>query len=279
MAQGQRSTAGFPAYRRHEDARREANSAIMGLLVGSRIAAHFLTPTDGSTILLPAIFPAIDHVRRFNLTSQAARDVLVRADVHLGTMAIPYALAIHEDFLRSCLHMLGKNADQPRSGALHATLTRFDPIGFDADPLAQYHVVREMRNAVIHNGGSTNQRVIGCIANLSPRAESAWKKIVGRSPRQLRVGDRIELGVGELFLTLAATKRLGRQANQMVVRALAPQQWAEVIVRDFVNNHPEPIAPQQRWRKLIGWQRFHYAAVGITDEHLRAAAAMCGVKL
>jgi dihydrofolate reductase len=33
--------------------------------------------------------------------------------------------------------MLGKNADQPRSRALDAALTRFDPIGFDADSLAK----------------------------------------------------------------------------------------------------------------------------------------------
>jgi len=109
MAQG--SVVNFPAFRLHEAARKEANNAIMGLLVGSQMAAHFLSLTAGSAHLLPSMFPAVSHVGRFNLTSDRAREVLVRADTHLGTMAVPYALAIHEQFLRACTRLAGGHGD------------------------------------------------------------------------------------------------------------------------------------------------------------------------
>ncbi|MPZ67283.1 MAG: hypothetical protein GEU83_17860 [Pseudonocardiaceae bacterium] len=200
-------------------ARREANSAIMALLVGSQMTAHFLSLTVGSQHLLPAMFPAVSHVRRFNLTSDKAREVLLNADAHLGTMAVPYALAIHEDFLRTCLELLGITSE-PAAARLHSTLASRAGGGFDSDSLAQFHVLREMRNAVIHLGGRVNQRLVGCANRLSPSAETAWKKVVGRSPRRLGPDDVVELGTGELFLSLAATKNLARQANKMLVPAL-----------------------------------------------------------
>jgi hypothetical protein len=78
----------------------------MGLLAGALMAAHMLQLTRGSDRLLPEIFPDIPHIRRFNLTTTAARDILSAGDVHLGAMAVPYALAIHEDYLKTCLLLL-----------------------------------------------------------------------------------------------------------------------------------------------------------------------------
>ncbi len=241
----------FPAFRRHEAARREANSAIMALLVGSQMSAHFLSLTAGSQHLLPAMFPAVSHVRRFNLTSDKAREVLLNADAHLGTMAVPYAMAIHEDFLRACLELLGITAEPP-AARLHSSLASSAGGTFDNDSLAQFHVLREMRNAVIHLGGRSDERLAGCISQLSPAADTAWKKVVGRSPRSLRSDDVVELGTGELFLSLAATRNLARQANTMLVPALPASEWANVIVHDCLDDGPAHVQRPQRWRKLHG---------------------------
>lgn len=46
------------------------------------------------------------HIGRLNLRSELGRQILDAADVHLGAMSIPYALAIHDDFLRECIHLL-----------------------------------------------------------------------------------------------------------------------------------------------------------------------------
>jgi hypothetical protein len=261
----------FPAFRQHEAARKEANSAIMGLLVGAQMSAHFLSLTQGSRQLLPTIFPAVSHVGRFNLTPDSARAVLLRADTHLGTMAVPYALAIHEDFLRSCLRMLNVHA-RPAASGLHAAIAKRAEGTFDHNAIAQFHVLRELRNIAIHSGGLVDKRVLRRITRLPPDAEADWRRIAGRSPGTLSVGDRVTLGVGELFLTLSATKHLARQANRMLVPALPSRRWAELIIADFRDNGPSNAPVAVLRRKLAGWRRFHYPAVEVDETDLLAAA-------
>lgn len=112
--------AQFLQYRRHDAARIQANNAIMALLAGSHLASHTLQLTDGSAHLLPEIFPRVPHIRRFNLETSQARLLLLDAEVHLAAMAVPYMLAIHEDFANTCLKLLGL---RPHSAAgMHAAL-------------------------------------------------------------------------------------------------------------------------------------------------------------
>ncbi|MCK2236410.1 MULTISPECIES: hypothetical protein [unclassified Crossiella] len=248
----------------------------MGLLVGAKIAANFLSLTDGSKHLLPTIFPAVEHVGRFNLTSAAARDVLIQADQHLGMMAVPYALALHEDLLRSCITLAGGTAPQSVKH-LHRALETCTGGTFRADPLAQFHVLREMRNSVIHNGGVIDQRVPDCAGALSPMAAADWKRIVGRSPVNLAVGVRIELGVGEMFMALATTKNVAKDANRMLTAALPSARWAQLIVADYLAHGPPAKNAAERHRKLRGWARFHYTATGVSETELVTAAHAAGL--
>jgi hypothetical protein len=221
----------------------------------------------------------VPHVGRFNLTSTAARDVLVSADRHLGTMAVPYALSIHEDLMRSCIELTGGTPPQS-TARLHSKLANLTGGQFHADSLAQFHVLREIRNAVIHSGGVIDQRVVTCAAAMSPAAEGNWKKIVGRSPRRLAVGAKVEFGTGELFLALAATKNLAKQANRMLTPALKPTQWAEMIVDDFITHGPTDAKhARERRAKLRGWARFHYGPVNAAESDLVAAGSARGLQL
>src|SRR4051812_444630 len=112
----------FPAHRQYELTRIEISNAMMALLAGSQLAAHLLKLTEGSTRLLPEVFPRVEHIGRFNLTSGVARKILDDAESHLGAMAVPYALALHEDYLKSCLHMLEDAGKVPRGTAERAKL-------------------------------------------------------------------------------------------------------------------------------------------------------------
>jgi hypothetical protein len=79
---------------------------MMALLAGSRLAAHTLQLTAGSLRLLPEMFPAVPDIRMFNLRTEVARELLLDADSHLGAVAVPYALAVHEDFMISVIEVL-----------------------------------------------------------------------------------------------------------------------------------------------------------------------------
>lgn len=236
------------------------------------MAAYTLALSDGSKHLLGSLFPNVPHVGRFNLTPGAARAVLFGADRHLGTMAVPYALSIHEDLLRSCIELAG--GTPPHSAAhLHTELEMLTGGAFGADELAQFHLLREMRNAIVHCGGLVNQRVVDRITALSRQAEQHWRGIVGRSPNGLAVGARVEFGTGELFLAEAATRVLAYQANRMLIPALSVQRWAEVIVDDFLVNGPANIKVARRRRAmLLGFARHHYLAAQVPDKEILVRA-------
>ncbi|WP_420625063.1 hypothetical protein [Candidatus Poriferisodalis sp.] len=97
------ATVYFPIYRRYKATRQQANNAMVSLLAGSALASHTLQLTEGSSRLLPEIFPAVPHIARFNLRPDAAADVLRSAGPHLATVTVPYALAIHEDYVTQCI--------------------------------------------------------------------------------------------------------------------------------------------------------------------------------
>jgi len=97
----------FPAFRHHEESRQEANNAMMALLVGAQFSAQFLEHSVGSSRRPSEIFPTIPHIRRFDLRPSAAQDILRGAEQHLGAMAVPQALAIHEALVLDCLKLLG----------------------------------------------------------------------------------------------------------------------------------------------------------------------------
>lgn len=144
---------------------------MMALLAGSKLAAHTLQLTAGSSQLLPDIFPGVDHISYFNLRTDVATDLLLNTGHHLGAVAVPYALAVHEDFVVTALQALtglgytvlapgsSKNLAKNRVAAwnmheaLFLTLGKSVPArGTDLVSLELYHLLREMRNCQIHNG-------------------------------------------------------------------------------------------------------------------------------
>src|SRR4051794_22548503 len=164
----------FPAYREYEQTGTEASNAMMALLAGAQLASHLLQLTEGSARLLPEVYPRVPHIGRFNLTSEAARGILDAADVHLGAMSVPYALAIHEDFLKICLGLLehaGRvnpgTANNVKLANQHETIEQATGGKFGADSFAQLDVLRRMRNCTIHAGGRASSSLVNAIATWS----------------------------------------------------------------------------------------------------------------
>ena len=148
----------FPGYRDWEEKRVEASNAMMGLLAGAQLAAHLLKLTEGSNHLLPEVFPEVDHIGRLNLTTEEASRILGSADRHLGAMSVPYALALHEDYLAACLDLLRRaglcsigTVKHTPLAAQHGTIADLTGGAFDSDRLAQLDTLRRMRNCMIHD--------------------------------------------------------------------------------------------------------------------------------
>jgi hypothetical protein len=270
----------FPAFRQYEQLRVEASNALMGLLAGAQLSNHLLQLNRGSDRLLPEVYPNVPHIRRFNLTAEAASDILSEADVHLGAMSIAYALALHEDHVRTSLHMLAdaglvsrRRAREAHAAGQHGLLqdacgTRLDPL-----PLEQLGVLRRMRNSVIHDGGRVSAGLVTSIGAMSHAALAAWTKIAKNDPSKLLEGDRLRLGHGEMLLALATTKSIERGINRLLQIGLPRSEWIEIAVTDAVASLPGVVKGNAPGRKVHGFARHHYGPLEITraevDDELR----------
>jgi hypothetical protein len=122
--------------------------------------------TRGSTNQLSAIFPSVPHITRFDLAPDLACTLLGDAEEHLGAMSVPYVLAIHEEYLKTCLMLLAEDGRcQPpgefvAASKLHGLVEVATGGRFHTRNFAIYETLREMRNCLIHTGGLTNERVV-----------------------------------------------------------------------------------------------------------------------
>lgn len=267
----------FAEYRAFEVQRQDASNAMMGLLAGAQLASHLLQLTEGSDTLLPDVFPRVPHIRRFNLRTEAALAILQSADTHLGAMSVPYALALHEDFLKTCVGLLIRDGKAPANACnavlaqLHDAIESATGKTFDADSIIQIDTLRLMRNATIHSGGRAHQPLVDKVGLWTPTAEAGWVRITKKSLAGIAVGDRVEFGHPELILTLAVTKSLGRQANVILRDSLRRSLWAELVIEDVLAEEPGILNRHQLERKAVGKARRHYASLKLTVSELTAA--------
>lgn len=273
----------FPDYRIYSASREEADNAMMALLVGSRLAVHTLRLTEGSTRVLSDIFPAVPHIRRFNLRTESARQLLLDADTHLGAAAVPYALAVHEDFVMTSLELLktsglalkkGKKAI--RAWNMHEIL--FRTVGM-ADPqptLSHYHLLRNMRNAQIHAGGAVSSDLNDYVARMATSSVAGWQRLTGRAPVDIIEGTQITFTVGDIIASFAVIKELGRNINVGLQGAIPIPLWAQIVVNDYSSQTKNTKNSDSWMRSLRGYARNFYRPLGITADQLEAAATALG---
>ena len=270
----------FPAYRDYYANRVKVNDAMTALLVGSRLAGHTLSLTAGSTATLGQLFPAVEHIERFNLRSDLARDFLSHADHHIASVAIPYALATHEDFVMGVLKLLqsqGKtllrHVKSARAWNMHAML--FEACGKpQPESIESFHVLREMRNCITHAGGGVDQGLRDAMVDMGSAARSGWADInLGAAPEDIEDADgQLALTAELVFTAFAVTKRLGREINAALGQALDGLAWARMAVEDYDGQSTKPRNSAAWRRALVGYVRHHYTAAQISERDLETAA-------
>jgi hypothetical protein len=256
----------------------EANDSIMAFLAGSHLASHTLQLTEGSDRMLPEIFPAVLHISRFNLRTSLAREVLSNAENNLARMAIPHILALHEDFAFAVLDMMVKlkllSRNKRKSASIktvHAKIEDCSPHKYNRATLEQFDLVRCIRNCIIHAGGVPNKEFYTALTNMSTDAENEWQKRTDRPSSSIVSNDRIVIRHYEIIGTLAITKSLWRETNEILQKSLTSAHWKEVALEDFLRDGPITGNKRQKERALKGFIRHHYKAAKISNQDIEDA--------
>lgn len=254
----------------------------MALLAGTRLAAHTLALTEGSEHPLSEIFPAVEHINRFNLRTDVARSFL-NSDRHLTAMAVTYVLAFHEDFVMSSIDFANthgglsiRNNRSVKAWNMHTVL--FNGLSHvpSSDWTECFHVLREMRNSLVHAGGSASQELLDRIAGLPTGATSLWRRLARQATSDI-VQNGLVVPIAEhIFTALAVVKHLGREINQALVTAIPATEWARICVDDYAGV-ASALRNSKGWkRSLVGYSRHQYRALQLSDADLEAAARASG---
>jgi len=268
----------FPHFRALEKRRIASSNTIWATLAGSKVAANALSLTEGSERTLGEIFPAVEHIQRFNLRTTEARAILNAAESDLCTMGMAYAIALHEDFVKSCLSLLVPvgliSASKVKSATtrdVHEVFERVAATSLDTDSLALFHLTRLIRNCHIHAGGEVSGALVNAYGSLTPSQVTLWEDLTKDPLNIPAVGDPAEVGVGGLIATLAVGKRLGREINEGLQSAIPRDAWADIAVGDYFANHKKSPRDPTVVRSARGYTRGLYGALALTDGELSLA--------
>lgn len=272
-------TINYPSYRSHEKQRIQTNDTMMGLLVGSKLAAATLELTAGSTVTLSKMFPTVEHIRRFDHLADTARDVLSDAEPLLGIMAVPFVIGLHEDLMVGMLKMLNAEAnmrvpglDGAKASNMHSKFESSTGAKFPLELTELFHLVRAMRNTHIHNGGRADNALRNRASTISGQAKTTWTQITGHAAPMFSSGDEVRLGLPELIGSLAVTKRLADEANIVLQTALARQTWLKILKEDWLASVAFKGNPQQRLKNLRGFARMYYPPLNFTKAEIESIA-------
>jgi hypothetical protein len=267
----------YPAYVRAEQERISTNNAMMGLLVGSKLASRTLELTEGSQLTLSAMFPKVEHIGRFDLKTETARQVLNDSESLLGGMAVLYAFGLHEDLMRDMLSLLADDqhispADVKdiKSFEIHSKFSALTQTTFQSELLEIFHIVRQIRNARIHNGGKVKAHLVAEVSNLSLSARNLWKATVGTDVPDYVEDDIADVGLSELILILAVTKRLSEAANEGLQKSVSRSHWLKIFKADVMGSGDLVGNGGQRLRKVKGFARQFYGPLSFTPEELQS---------
>ena len=267
---------------------------MMALLAGSKLAAHTLQLTTGSQLMLPDIFPGVEHLKQFNLRTDAATRLLLDTGHHLGAVAVPYALAVHEDFVITVLELLerfghvrrapGKDADATVNlvkawnmhEAVWMTLGQAPPNPGAIHSLDHFHLLREMRNTQIHSGGTISAGLSKQVTDMSVESATAWEGLGRRSPADVISTEPLRFTTFDIFAAFATTKALGRVVNTLLREKVAPEHWAQICLEDYSNISSKARGSDMWIRGLLGHTERNYAALPITEEQILDAAIAAG---
>lgn len=269
----------YPDYRNYVDTRVVVNNAMTALLAGSRLAGHTLQLTSGSQRTLAELFPAVEHISRFNLRSDVARSLLNNADHHLASVALPYALATHEDFVMTSIDLLRHEGIVIQTGGKPIKAWNMHTVLFDSaqhprptDWLESFDLLREIRNCTAHAGGKAQTRLTDHIAAMGTASIAGWQRLNRQHPNDVVQAGTVKLIAEHIFTAFAVTKHLGREINTALAAAVPKMSWARIAVEDYQNTTTK-LKNSSAWRRgLVGYVRINYGQVKLTENELEQAA-------
>ncbi|UEJ81764.1 hypothetical protein Bra3105_13045 [Brachybacterium halotolerans subsp. kimchii] len=274
----------FPRYRAQKESRVAANNAMMALLAGSRLASHTLQLTEGSKVELGQIFPAVEHIGRFNLKTDSARTILQSADAHIASVAVPYALAVHEAFVLDLIEFVnsetGSATRPPKAWEMHEVFFHRCNSELPEKELQVFHVVRELRNTIIHSQGVDKRGALRrAVAAAEQEARAEWERLNGGVNLENLVDSRgvAQLEATHIFTAFAVSKALARSMNEAITQAIPRENWARIAVLDF-SEATTKIKNSAGWRRAaVGYSKKFYEPVRLSENNVEQAARQCGL--
>lgn len=224
------------------------------------------------------MFPSIDHVARFDMRSDRASKLMEDAETEMSTMGMTYAIALHEDFVKSCLAMLiptGKFSQSKLRNTTtvnaHENLAAASGHPFDVDALTLFHLTRLARNCHIHAGGLVDKRLVDQYESLTVEQRSLWESLTGEPFEIPPIDSRARVGVGGLVATLAIGKRLSYDVNLALQKSIPRTSWADMAANEYFELGAKKPNDPTALRALKGYLRGGFSALALTDDELRAA--------
>lgn len=257
----------------------------MALLVGANLSSSILQLTNGSTLTIGKIFPAIEHISRFDLRSESAQEVLNDSESHISQIAIPQVMGYHEHFISEVLmfakeHGVNISNSEIRgynSSAMHQGVENKLRGTITPEHLEIFHILRLSRNNIIHNNGNASQQLKESILNTSESTKKIWSDLTSSEISDLINGQNlIRLNANHIVLAFAITKRIEREVNSLLRDALPIETWAKIAVLDFNESTNAP-NNSTKWRKsILGYTKMHYGNLRMSEAQLRSAAKELG---
>jgi hypothetical protein len=217
------------------------------------------------------------------LRTESARQLLLEADTHLGAAAVPYALAVHEDFVITSLDLLKSSGVALQTGKkaikawnMHEIIFKTMKTTGPQPSLSHYHLLRVMRNAQIHAGGTVSADLQNYISKMTLTSIEAWERLTGRPPADIVAGTKITFTVGDIIASFAVIKELARNINLGLQSAIQRDTWAQIIVNDYSGQTSKTRNSDGWMRSLRGYARTFYRPLGITASELETAAITLG---
>ena len=274
----------FSAFRNYEDAFIKSNDAMMALLVASQLTSDFLGQHPNQETLLPDLFEKVPEIKRLNRSADDAVKILAKSESYLASMAMVYVLAVHQSYMNEVVKFLEEHGYEVEGRNSKGELAAIDSENvykaiedcceteLDSDLIEQLAFVRRIRNRITHFGGDpgSNLRQDSKLMNLKNR--QLWEKRMGRSLKKLLDQERIELTASELMGTLALSRKVAIEVQNLLAAKVDRAIWAGIIVKEYAAENPIGIKNvKQRLRRIKGYARELYHGLYLTENELEDA--------
>jgi hypothetical protein len=267
-------------WRDFEAVRRQATNAIAGLgfgldLVRREAAARVAAGTDQT--LGEALGAEVPSALEFSFRPRDTAVELQRAERALADMAVPFAVAVYNEYLVDVVRLFDEFARTPgpnstQLGDLHAHIATTHGVAISGRQRELFDLLAHLRNRIIHAGGRAGQHLVDLAKALSPGAQDAWTRVAGRPFPTPVPGKPLELDRGDAKAALATADHYASEMNRAMQAAFSQPFWADLVVDDYRTRHPLAWRhPLKRLDSICGYAAREYGVLGLSRQDVSDA--------